>query len=48
MYKFVPNTTVPPYPPWFEDVCDCDNRCPKCGKKKRGVYPTPYITCGVK
>ena len=31
------HTTVP-YP-WInpiEDTCDCDERCSKCGKKKKG------------
>lgn len=23
------------YPPLDEDYCDCDERCKKCGKKKR-------------
>lgn len=27
-------TFVPPYP-W--DECDCDERCPKCGKKKKKI-----------
>ena len=28
-------TTVPGYPnPFDNDVCDCDERCKKCGKKK--------------
>ena len=34
---------------WYDDYCDCDERCPHCGKKKRPKYPfwhQPYrVTC---
>lgn len=31
------NVTYPGYvPPVEEDVCHCEDRCKKCGKKKRG------------
>lgn len=28
-----------PYDPTPWDECDCDNRCPDCGKKKVKKYP---------
>lgn len=28
-------TTTPWINPWPSDVCDCDERCDKCGKKKK-------------
>ena len=27
--------SIYPWPIITEDECDCDERCPKCGKKKR-------------
>ena len=36
---------VPPQGPndvWVEpDYCDCNQRCPKCGKLKLPTWPTP-------
>lgn len=26
----------------LNDYCDCDNRCPKCGRLKRNNYNLPY------
>ena len=44
MYKYIvkPSITGPyePDSPWGGDHCDCDERCPKCGKKKKhGIGP---------
>lgn len=33
------------FPVW-DDECDCDKRCDKCGKRKgRGLNPPWIITC---
>lgn len=38
-----PSFTYPDYD--YNDYCDCDERCPKCGKRKKPVKPWS-ITCG--
>ena len=44
------STGLTTYVPYDWDECDCAERCPKCGKRKRKIYPTwpnttPVFTC---